>query len=483
MPTNLNLMFVYPELLIVTAACVLLLVDLFFSSQRMVTYFLTLLTLLAAVWLTSSYGVSTRTVVFNGMFVIDPMANVLKIFAYGATAVTLVYSRDYLQARGMFRSEYYVLSLLALLGVMVIISAASLVTVYLGVELLSLSLYGMVAFDRESGVAAESAIKYFVLGAIASGMLLYGMSIIYGVTGSLNHDVIAVKVHALGASNLGLIFGLAFIVVGVAFKFGAVPFHMWVPDVYHGAPTPVTLFVGSAPKIASFALAMRLLVDGLGGLSAEWHGMLVVLAILSMAIGNVVAIAQTNLKRMLAYSTISHVGFILLGVLAGTVQGYRAAMFYTLTYVITAVGSFGVILLLARPGASATQGFESDQLEDFKGLSRKSPWFAAVMAMLMFSTAGVPPFVGFSAKLAVIQAVVNVGDTWLAGVAVLFSVIGAYYYIRVVKLMYFDEPVETGTVVASSALRTLLSANGIAVLVLGVMPGALLELCTRVIAG
>jgi len=481
MQSNLNLMFVYPELLIVAAACVLLLVELFLPAKRMMSFFITMLTLVIAVWLTSRYGVSARTVVFNGMFVLDPMAGVLKIFAYGATAVTLVYSRDYLQARGLFRGEYYVLSLIALLGIMVIISAASLVTVYLGVELLSLSLYGLVAFDRESGIAAESAIKYFVLGAIASGMLLYGMSMIYGVTGSLNHDVIAVKAQALGGTNMGLMFGLAFIVVGIAFKFGAVPFHMWIPDVYHGAPTPVTLFVGSAPKIASFALAMRLLVDGLGGLSAQWHDMLVVLAVLSMALGNVVAIAQTNLKRMLAYSTISHVGFILLGVLAGTSQGYRAAMFYTLTYVITAVGSFGVILLLARPGATAGTGFESDNLEDFKGLSKKSPWFAAVMAMLMFSTAGVPPFVGFSAKLAVIQAVVNVGDTWLAGVAVFFSVIGAYYYLRIIKLMYFDAAEDTGSVIASRALRTVLSANGLAVLVLGIMPGALLALCARVI--
>jgi NADH-quinone oxidoreductase subunit N len=481
MQSNLNLMFVYPELLIVAAACVLLMVELFLPVKRMMSFFITMLTLVIAVWLTSRFGVSTRTVVFNGMFVLDPMASVLKIFAYGATAVTLVYSRDYLQARGLFRSEYYVLSLIALLGIMVIISAASLVTVYIGVELLSLSLYGLVAFDRESGVAAESAIKYFVLGAIASGMLLYGMSIIYGVTGSLNHDVIAVKAQALGSTNVGLAFGLAFIVIGIAFKFGAVPFHMWIPDVYHGAPTPVTLFVGSAPKIASFALAMRLLVDGLGGLSAQWHDMLVVLAVLSMALGNVVAIAQTNLKRMLAYSTISHVGFILLGVLAGTAQGYRAAMFYTLTYVITAVGSFGVILLLARPGATAASGFESDNIEDFKGLSKKSPWFAAVMAMLMFSTAGVPPFVGFSAKLAVIQAVVSIGDVWLAGIAVFFSVIGAYYYLRVIKVMYFDEGVDTGSVIASRALRTVLSANGLAVLVLGVMPGALLALCGRVI--
>ena len=471
-----NLVLAYPEILVVTAACAILLLDLFLdSSLRIVTYLLTLVTLVAAAWLTSRYGVSTRTVIFNGLFVLDPMGSVLKLFSYGATAVSLVYSRDYLVRRGMFKSEYYVLSLFALLGIMVMISAANLLTVYLGVELLSLSLYALVAFDRESGIAAESAMKYFVLGAIASGMLLYGMSMIYGVTGSLSLDVIATRVSVLGASNIGLAFGLAFIVVGVAFKFGAVPFHMWVPDVYHGAPTSVTLFVGSAPKIASFALAMRLLVDGLGGMVEHWRAMLIVLAILSMGIGNIVAIAQTNLKRMLAYSTISHVGFILLGVLAGTAKGYQAAMFYTLTYVITAVGSFGVILLLSR------QGFESDELDDFKGLSKKSPWFAAVMLMLMFSTAGVPPFVGFSAKLAVIQAVVGIGDTWLAGVAVFFSVIGAYYYIRVVKLMYFDEPADTHTVQANSALRIVLSANGLAVLALGMMPGVLLALCARVL--
>jgi len=362
-----------------------------------------------------------------------------------------------------------------LLGVMVMISANSLLTIYLGVELLSLSLYGLVAFDRDNGVAAESAMKYFVLGAIASGMLLYGMSMVYGVTGSLDLSVIAARVPQIGVGNVGLAFGLAFLVVGVAFKFGAVPFHMWVPDVYHGAPTAVTLFVGSAPKIASFALAMRLLVDGLGGLVDQWRPMLIVLAILSMAIGNIIAIAQTNLKRMLAYSTISHVGFILLGVLAGTIQGYQAAMFYTLTYVLTSVGSFGVILLLSR------KGFESDEIDDFKGLAKKSPWFAAVMAMLIFSTAGVPPFVGFTAKLAVIQAVISIGDTWLAGVAVFFSVIGAYYYIRLVKVMYFDAPTNEGAIQASGALRTVLSANGLAVLALGLLPGTLLELCARVI--
>jgi len=476
MLANFNLVAAYPEVFVLSAACVILLVDLFLSdAQRVVSYVLSLLTLVGAAWVTIHYGVTERTLLFSGMYVADPMGTVLKLAAYGATAASFLYSREYLQRRTIFKGEYYVLALFALLGVMVMISAASLLTIYLGIELLSLSLYGLVAFDRESGIAAESAMKYFVLGAIASGILLYGMSMIYGITGTLDLTVVASKIPQIGASNLGLAFGLAFIVVGIAFKFGAVPFHMWIPDVYHGAPTAVTLFIGSAPKIASFALVMRLLVDGLGGMVDSWRGMIVVLSILSMAIGNIVAIAQTNLKRMLAYSTISHVGFILMGVVAGNAKGYQAAMFYTLTYVLTAVGSFGVILLLSR------QGFESDELEDFKGLSKKSPWFAVVMLMLMFSTAGVPPFVGFSAKLAVIAAVVDIGYTWLAGVAVFFSVIGAFYYIRIVKLMYFDEPTNSNEVQASSTLRTVLSANGLAVLALGILPGALLQLCARVI--
>jgi NADH-quinone oxidoreductase subunit N len=477
MSANLNFVVAYPEIFVLTAACVILLVDLFVSDrQRIVTFLLTMVSLLAAAFITLQHGVAERVITFHGTYVADPMGTVLKLSTYGATALSLLYSREYLQRRGLFKGEYFVLALFAMLGVMVMISAASLLTIYLGVELLSLSLYGLVAFDRDNGIAAESAMKYFVLGAIASGMLLYGMSMIYGVTGTLELAQIANRIPGIGLNSLGLAFGLAFLVVGVAFKFGAVPFHMWVPDVYHGAPTAVTLFVGSAPKIASFALAMRLLVDGLGGAVEQWRPMLVVLAVLSMAIGNVVAIAQTNIKRMLAYSTISHVGFILLGVLAGTVQGYQAAMFYTLTYVLTAVGSFGVILLLSR------QGFESDALDDFKGLAKKSPWFAAVMAMLIFSTAGVPPFVGFTAKLAVIQSIIGIGYTWLAGVAVFFSVIGAYYYIRVVKLMYFDAPVDNGSIQAGGALRTVLSANGLAVLALGLLPGLLLELCARVIS-
>lgn len=480
MPTDISsladLAPAWAEIFVLTAACVVLLVDVYLGARNStVTYILSLLTLAGAAFVTLTHGAGDRTLAFSGMFIADPMGDVLKLFAYGATAVVFVYSRDYLLRSGLAKGEFYVLSLFALLGIMVMITAGSLLTIYLGVELLSLSLYALVAFDRENGVAAESAMKYFVLGAIASGTLLYGISMVYGITGSLRLDEVAVGVSEVGASQLGLIFGLAFIIVGVAFKFGAVPFHMWLPDVYHGAPTPVTLFIGSASKIGSFALAIRVLAEGLGGMVGGWQDMLVVLSVLSMAVGNIVAIAQTNLKRMLAYSTISHVGFILLGILAGTEVGYQAAMYYTLAYVIMALGSFGMILLLAR------KGFESDRLEDFKGLNRRSPWFALMMLMLMFSTAGVPPFVGFWAKIGVIGAVVDIGYTWLAGVAVFFSVIGAFYYLRVIKLMYFDDPVETGAIEAGGSMRVVLSANGLAVLALGIVPSALLDLCIRVL--
>lgn len=464
------------EIFVLAAVCVILLIDVFLSDRwRWVTYALSLLTLAGAAYATVRYGVEARVTAFDGMYIADPMGDVLKLFSYGTVAVAFLYSREYLQRRGLFKGEYFILGLVALLGVMVMVCAGNLLTVYLGVELLSLSLYAMVAFDRESGVAAESAMKYFVLGAISSGTLLYGFSIIYGVTGTLQLDELALGVREVGASNLGLIFGLSFIIVGIAFKFGAVPFHMWVPDVYHGAPTPVTLFIGSAPKIASFVLAIRVLAEGLDAMVASWQDMLIALSVLSLLIGNVVAIAQSNLKRMLAYSTISHVGFILLGILAGTNEGYRASMFYTLSYVIMAVGSFGMILLLSR------EGFEADRLEDFKGLNRKSPWFAAVMLMLMFSTAGVPPFIGFWAKIAVIGAVLDVGLTWLAAVAVVLSVVAAFYYLRIVKLMYFDDPTDSAVIEAGGTLRTVLSANGVAVLALGVFPSALIDLCTRVL--
>jgi NADH-quinone oxidoreductase subunit N len=465
-----------PEIFLLSAVCAILLLDLFVSDlRRWITFAASLVALAGTAWITAITGVDERTVAWAGSYVTDPVGSLLKIVACGAVAVSFLYSHEYLLKRGILRGEYYVLGLFALLGIMVLVSANSLITIYLGVELLSLSQYAMVAFNRDSGIAAESAIKYFVLGSIASGALLFGMSMIYGVTGSLELGAVGDAVTALGPNQIGLLFGLAFLIVGVAFKFGAVPFHMWLPDVYHGAPTAVTLFLGSAPKIGSFALAYRLLAEGLGGLHASWQDMLIALAVLSMAIGNVVAIAQTNLKRMLAYSTISHVGFILLGILAGTSAGYEASLYYTIVYVVMAIGGFGMIILLSRAG------FESDALDDFKGLNARSPWFAAVMLMLMFSMAGVPPFVGFWAKLAVIQAVLGVGQTWLAVVAVVFSVIGAYYYLRIVKLMYFDEASETAALEGSLALRFVLSVNGLAVLVLGMFPGLLLALCAAAI--
>jgi NADH-quinone oxidoreductase subunit N len=478
-PMVLSLADVQPaaaEIFVALAACVLLLVDAVAGARaRGAVFVLAIASLAGAAWVSSAVTPESRLVLLGGHFVADPMGTVLKLFAYGAAAVTLLYSRDYLERRELLKGEYLVLALFAVLGIQVIVAAGSLLSLYLGIEIMSLALYAMVAFDRDDGVAAESAMKYFVLGAIASGALLYGVSILYGVTGSFLLDGVARAIGSGGQAPIGLLFGLAFIVVGVAFKFGAVPFHMWLPDVYHGAPTPVTLFVGSAPKIASFALAMRVLAEGLGGVSDAWQDMLVVLAALSMVIGNVVAIAQANIKRMLAYSTISHVGFILLGVLAANPAGYRAAMFYTLTYVVMTTAAFGVVLWLSR------KGFEADALDDYKGLNRRNPWFAFVMLLVMFGLAGVPPTVGFWAKLQVIAAVLDVDLTWLAALAVLMSVVGAYYYLRIVKLMYFDEPTLSGPVEAKLAVRLLLSLNALAILVLGLYPGLLLKLCENVV--
>ncbi len=463
-----------PEILLLGGTCVVLLLDLFLSDRlRQVSYFLSLLTLAATAALVAGLP-EGRHFGFNGMFVVDGAARLLKLVATATVAVVFVYSRDYLIQRGLFKGEYFVLALFATLGIFVMTSASSLLTMYMGIELLALSQYALVAFDRDSPIAAESAMKYFVLGAIASGILLYGISIVYGVTGTFDLGALASRLDAGAASQIGLLFGLAFLIAGIAFKFGAVPFHMWIPDVYHGAPTSVTLFLGAAPKLAYFALAFRVLAEGLGSAVEAWQGMLVVLAVLSMAIGNVVAVAQTNLKRMLAYSTISNVGFILLGLLAGTPSGYRAALFYTITYVVMALGSFAMIVLLSR------KGFEADRIEDFRGLAQQNPWFAWMMLLLMVSTAGVPPFVGFFAKLYVIQAVLDVGLTWLAIVAVLFSVIGAFYYLRIVKVMFFDAPAEEGvSVTAGPALRFLLSLNALAVLALGLYNSALIDTIAR----
>ena len=469
-----GLTFACPEIFLGLAACAILLLDLMLSdAQRRWAGVFAVVSLILTAMMVSLQPVTVKIVALGGLFELDRMAQVLKVVTLLTVAVVFVYSTDYLQRRSILKGEYYVLGLFATLGAMVLISAASLITLYLGLELMSLCLYAMVAFDRESGIAAESAIKYFVLGSMASGTLLYGMSIVYGVTGSLELAAIAMAGHNGLGGNIGLIFGIAFLIVGVGFKLGAVPFHMWIPDVYEGSPTCVTVFIGTASKLAAFALIMRLLPEALAGSQPDWSQMLVVLAVLSMAIGNIVAIAQSNLKRMLAYSTISHVGYILLGILSGTAQGYQASMFYMISYVIVAAGAFGMILLLAR------QGFEADKLEDFRGLNARSPWFAGMMAILMFSLAGLPPFIGFIAKLGVIQAVLDVHYTWLAVVAVLFSVVGAFFYLRIVKLMYFDEPTETAVIGGSMLMRTLLSVNALLAFGFGVLPGTLLQLCQR----
>jgi NADH-quinone oxidoreductase subunit N len=473
---NAGLVYAWPEIFLGLAACAILMLDLVLNeTQRRWVGMLSVITLvITAILVLMQHPPTYRIVVLGGMFELDRMAQVLKIATLGIVAAVFVYSTDYLQRRSILKGEYFVLGLFATLGAMVLISAASLITLYLGLELMSLCLYAMVAFDRDSGVAAESAIKYFVLGSMASGTLLYGMSIVYGVTGSLELAEIATAVRDSNiGSNIGLIFGIAFLIVGVGFKLGAVPFHMWIPDVYEGSPTCVTVFIGTASKLAAFALAMRLLPEALGASQADWSQMLAVLSVLSMAIGNIVAIAQTNLKRMLAYSTISHIGYVLLGILSGTAQGYQAAMFYMISYIIVAAGAFGMILLLTK------QGFEADKLTDFKGLNARSPWFAGMMAILMFSLAGLPPFIGFWAKLGVIQAVLGVHLNWLAVLAVLFSVVGAFFYLRIVKLMYFDEPTETSAIGGSMLMRTVLSANALLAFALGVIPGTLLQICQR----
>jgi NADH-quinone oxidoreductase subunit N len=470
---NAGLVYACPEIFLGLAACAILMLDLLLNdAQRRWTGVLSVISLVLTAVLVAVQPVSVKIVALGGLFELDRMAQVLKVVTLLTVAAVFVYSTDYLQRRAILKGEYYVLGLFATLGGMVLISAGSLITLYLGLELMSLCLYAMVAFDRDSGIAAESAIKYFVLGSMASGTLLYGMSIIYGMTGSLELAGIAASVHGLGGS-IGLVFGIAFLIVGIGFKFGAVPFHMWIPDVYEGSPTCVTVFIGTASKLAAFALAMRLLPEALAGSQGDWSQMLVVLAVLSMAIGNIVAIAQSNIKRMLAYSTISHVGYVLLGILSGTAQGYQAAMFYMISYVIVAAGAFGMVLLLAR------QGFESDKLVDFRGLNARSPWFAGMMAVLMFSLAGLPPFIGFWAKLGVIQAVLGVNYTWLGVVAVLFSVVGAFFYLRIVKLMYFDEPTDSTVIGGSVLMRTVLSVNALLAFGLGVIPGTLLQLCQR----
>ncbi|MEA3156085.1 MAG: NADH-quinone oxidoreductase subunit [Betaproteobacteria bacterium] len=464
----------FPELFLLLSVCVILIADLFVRDEnRVVIYGLTQGALAACIFLTWAWATREPVYTFSGMFVDDLMSDVLKLFVCLSVMVVLAYSRPYIAARGLFRGEFFALLLFATLGMMVMISANHLLVLYLGLELMMLSLYSIVALQRDSATATEAAMKYFVLGALASGMLLYGMSMIYGATGTLEITELA-QLIAEGTVNWPvLIFGLVFIVAGLGFELGVVPFHMWVPDVYQGAPGAVALFVSSVPKVAGFALIIRLLGQALGAeqLSVEWQQMLVVMAVLSLVIGNVTAIVQTNLKRMLAYSTISHMGFVLLGALAGDENGYSAAMFYVIVYVLTNLGAFGMMLLLSR------SGFEAENLEDFKGLNQRSPWYAFIMLLIMFSMVGIPPTVGFYAKLAVLQSLLTAGYLGVAVVAVVFSVVGAFYYLRIVKLMYFDAPEDTAPLAPAADVKVLMSLNGAAVLIFGIMPQPLMALC------
>jgi NADH-quinone oxidoreductase subunit N len=464
----------FPELFLLLSVCVILIADLFVRDEnRVVTYGLTQGALAACIFLTWAWATREPVYTFSGMFVDDLMSDVLKLFVCLSVMVVLAYSRPYIAARGLFRGEFFALILFATLGMMVMISANHLLVLYLGLELMMLSLYSIVALQRDSATATEAAMKYFVLGALASGMLLYGMSMIYGATGTLEITELA-QLIAEGTVNWPvLIFGLVFIVAGLGFELGVVPFHMWVPDVYQGAPGAVALFVSSVPKVAGFALIIRLLGQALGAeqLSVEWQQMLIVMAVLSLVIGNVTAIVQTNLKRMLAYSTISHMGFVLLGALAGDENGYSAAMFYVIVYVLTNLGAFGMMLLLSR------SGFEAENLEDFKGLNQRSPWYAFLMLLIMFSMVGIPPTVGFYAKLAVLQSLLTAGYLGVAVVAVVFSVVGAFYYLRIVKLMYFDAPEDTAPLAPAADVKVLMSLNGAAVLIFGIMPQPLMALC------
>ncbi len=473
-----NILLAAPEIWVFTMACVILLVDLFLREERRgIIQLLAMATVIFAGFITVRaeyvHDGSFIATAFNGSFLRDPMGDVLKLFTYFIVALVFVYAKSYLRQFNMFRADFYTLSLFALLGIMLLVSANSLVMIYLGLELTSLSTYALVAYDRDSSRGSEAAMKYFVLGSMASGMLLYGMSMIYGATGSLNLDTIGAAVSSGKRDDLILVFGLVFLVVGLAFKLGVVPFHMWIPDVYEGAPAGVTLFIAAVPKMAAFAMAFRLLQTGLGELHADWQQMLAVLSVLSIVLGNVAAIAQTNIKRMLAYSAISHMGFILLGFAPGTGAGYGAAMYYVIVYSLMTAAAFATIILLS------SRGVEAEHLDDFKGLNQRNSWYAAVMAMVMFSMAGVPVFVGFFAKWLVIQATLQAGMLWLAVVAVVFSVVGAFYYLRVVKLMYFDDPETEAPINATLDFRLALSLNGVLVIGLGIFSGTLIALCMQ----
>nr|WP_266158405.1 NADH-quinone oxidoreductase subunit NuoN [Dyella silvatica] len=476
MPNMNDILILLPELCLVVAACLLLLLDAFMApARRWVLHWLSIAVLLVAMYLVMAGQPEQSISAFNGMFVRDRVAEILKVFALLATVLVFIYARPYLIDRKLYVGEFYTLTIFAVIGIMLLVSAGSLVTVYLGLELLTLSSYALVALNRDSSLSSEAAIKYFVLGALASGMLLYGMSMIYGATGTLDLAQLHTAASLHNSTPNLLLFGLIFMIIGIGFKLGAAPFHMWIPDVYQGSPTAVTIFIGSAPKLAAFGMAYRLLESGMGdpSLAHQWQQMLAVLAVLSLAIGNLVAIVQTNLKRVLAYSTISHMGYLLLGLASANSEGYAAAMFYAISYALMGTAAFGVILALA------CAGFECEEVDDLKGLNQRSPWLAFLMLLVMFSLAGVPPLFGFFAKLMVLQAAVHANMLWLAIVGAVFAIIGLYYYLRVVKVMYFDKPVEGSEHKPQSdlSLRLVLSLNALALLVMGFCWGPLLDWC------
>ena len=462
-----ELIFVFPELFLLSAISIILLFDLFASERlKSLTYYLTQLALIITGWLAFDL-IGESATIFSGTFVLDTMGSTFKVFIMGFAIIALVYTRHYLKAHELLRNEYFILALMSILGMMVMVSGHSLLTLYMGLEIMSLSLYALIASARDRAVAIEAALKYFVLGAIASGLLLYGMSMIYGITGSL--DIAQISNFARASSlasqqTLILNFGLVFLVIGVAFKLGAVPFHMWVPDVYQGSPTSVTMFLSTVPKIAAIALLIRLLIDGLGDLQHYWSDLLMIIAVLSIALGSLVALMQSNIKRMLAYSTISHIGFVLLGFVTGVVEGYGAAVFYVLVYILMSLAAFGSIIVLNK------NGFEADQISDYQGLSKHSPWFALIILVVMLSMAGVPPFIGFYSKLFILQQVIAEGYVILAVIAVVFAVISAYYYLQIIKTMYFDDADKEITVSAPLDMRVVLSINGILILLVGLMP-------------
>ncbi|MEQ1511443.1 MAG: NADH-quinone oxidoreductase subunit NuoN [Lysobacteraceae bacterium] len=471
--TPADLMPLLPELVLVGAAFALLLLDLFVSErQRGIVHILAIATLIAVAGMLALH-VGGQGTVLNGMFIRDTMADVLKWVTCVVSALAMVYAWSFLRERGLYKGEVAVLMLFSVAGMMLLISAGNLVMVYLGLEMLALCSYALVAIDRDSPLASEAAMKYFVLGSLASGMLLYGMSLIYGATGSL--DLAAI--HGATTSTPILLTGMVFLVAGIAFKFGAAPFHMWLPDVYQGAPTPITLFIGAAPKLAAFAMAYRLLEAGVGPLDEQWRVLISGIAALSLVVGNLIALAQTNLKRMLAYSTVSHVGFLLMGFAGGGEVGYAAGMFYAISYAVMAAAAFGTIVVLSR------QGFEADRIEDFKGLNARSPWMAGLVLCVMASLAGVPPFLGFWAKLAVLRAAWEGGQIWLVIVGIVFAVIGAFYYLRVIRAMYFDEPEgEPMNQREDLSLRVVFAVNALSLLVLGIAWNPIMVWCQRAFA-